>query len=243
MTHAIGGCPFYDNYYIRAKSTSHMKTTNTPIISTTTPIKDCKLFIFDFDNTLYYGHRFALRLVLANLFHALRCKAERKVRHTLAGQDFTTGEALRQQIALHLAKATNTTPDKAKAWYENRYLPSMTAILSRHYSSRPGAKELLTQLLDSGKTVCVLSDYPNTAERLAAIGITDPRIHTFSAEDMGALKPAPRPFLHLAQTFNASPAETLVIGDRDDTDGAGARAANMNYVIIDKHTPTLPSLL
>ena len=92
MTHAIGGCPFYDNYYIRAKSTSHMKTTNTPIISTTTPIKDCKLFIFDFDNTLYYGHRFALRLVLANLFHALRCKAERKVRHTLAGQDFTTAK-------------------------------------------------------------------------------------------------------------------------------------------------------
>ena len=205
--------------------------------------KDCKLYIFDFDNTLYDGRRFAMRLVLANLLHALHCKAERQVRHTLAGQDFCTGEALRQQMVNQLAQATHTTPDKARAWYETRYLPSMTTILARHYSARHGVQELLNDLIDNGKTVCVLSDYPNTAERLAAIGITDPRIHTFSAEDMGALKPAPRPFLHLAQTFNASPAETLVIGDRDDTDGAGARAANMNYVIIDKHTPTLPSLL
>lgn len=214
-------------------------TPHEPIINCKTPIADCDLFIFDFDNTLYDGRRYALRLVFANLFHAMRCKAERNVRKLLAGKDFSSVEALRTQLTTLLAQATHTSPTKAKSWYEGHYLPSMISILRKHYNSRPGTKELLSRLLDNGKTVCVLSDYPNTAKRLAAIGLTDPRIHSFSAEEMGALKPSPRPFLDLSQKFNTLPEKTIVIGDRDDTDGAGARAASMNYIIIDKHSPTL----
>lgn len=214
-------------------------TPHDPIINCKTPIADCDLFIFDFDNTLYDGRHYAIRLVFANLLHALHCKAERKVRKFLAGKDLSTADALRTQLTTHLAQATHTTQAKAQSWYENHYLPSMASILRKHYNSRPGAKELITRLLDSGKTVCVLSDYPNTAERLAAIGLTDPRIHSFSAEEMGALKPSPRPFLELSQKFNTIPEKSIVIGDRDDTDGAGARAASMNYIIIDKHSPTL----
>lgn len=210
-----------------------------PIIKCKTPIAECDLFIFDFDNTLYDGRHYALRLVFANILHALRCKAERKVRKLLAGKDFQSADALRTQLTTLLAQATHTTPSQALSWYEGQYLTSMVAILQKHYTSRPGAKELISRLLDNGKTVCVLSDYPNTSARLAAIGLTDPHIHSFSAEEMGALKPSSRPFLELAQKFNTTPEKTIVIGDRDDTDGAGARAASMNYIIIDKHSPSL----
>lgn len=194
---------------------------------------DCRLFIFDFDNTLYVGRRYALRLVLSNLRHALRVKAERGVRHALAGLDFTSGEALRREAMSRLAVAVGIDDGEARRWYEGQYLPSMTEVLRRHHVARPGAKELLARLLAAGKTVCVLSDYPNTAERLAAIGIGDGRIRTYSAEEMGALKPSPRPFSAIAREHGVNPSEVLVVGDRADTDGAGAVAAGMNALLIE----------
>ncbi len=216
-----------------------VKTPHPPIIHSERPLGDHKLFIFDFDNTLYDGRRYALRLVFANLTHALRCKAERGVRHRLAGRDFHDAQALRQELVTLLGQASHISAAAARSWYEGKYLPSMLTILERHYDARPGAIDLMRRLIAEGKTVCVLSDYPNTAARLAAIGIADPHIHAFSAEEMGALKPSARPFVEIAKLFNVGHSDTLVVGDRDDTDGAGARAALMDYVVIDKHTPKL----
>ncbi|MBD3244291.1 MAG: HAD-IA family hydrolase, partial [Chitinivibrionales bacterium] len=60
-----------------------------------------------------------------------------------------------------------------------------------------------------------------------------------SSEEAGALKPNPRPFLDIASRFSLRPAEILVIGDRDDTDGAAAAACGMRFIrISDK--PSLP---
>lgn len=84
-------------------------TPHDPIINCKTPIADCDLFIFDFDNTLYDGHHFAIRLVFANLLHALRCKAERKVRKLLAGKDLLTADALRTQLTTLLAHHAHYT--------------------------------------------------------------------------------------------------------------------------------------
>lgn len=197
------------------------------------PFGDCRLFIFDFDNTLYVGRHYALRLVLSNLRHALRAKAERVVRRALAGVDFGSGEALRGEAMARLALAAGIADGEARRWYEGEYLPSMTEVLRRHHVARPGAVELLGRLLAAGKTVCVLSDYPNTAERLAAIGIDDVRIRPYSAEEMGALKPSPRPFTAIAQEHGVAPSEALVVGDRADTDGAGAVAAGMNALLLE----------
>lgn len=194
---------------------------------------DCRLIIFDFDNTLYAGRRYAMRLVLANLRHALRAKAERGVRRALAGADFGTGEALRREAMARLALAAGIAEGEARRWYEGQYLPSMTEVLRRHYVARPGAREILARLSAAGKAVCVLSDYPNTAERLAAIGIADGRIGAYSAEEMGALKPSPRPFAEIARERGVAPEEVLVVGDRADTDGAGGVAAGMNVLLVE----------
>jgi FMN phosphatase YigB (HAD superfamily) len=51
-------------------------------------------------------------------------------------------------------------------------------------------------------------------------------------ENFGAQKPAPRPFLKIAEALRRKPAETLVIGDKDNTDGEGAAAAGMMYIKI-----------
>jgi FMN phosphatase YigB (HAD superfamily) len=77
----------------------------------------------------------------------------------------------------------------------------------------------------------VYSDYPQTGDRLRAIGL-DPPSRVYGPEDFGAQKPAPRPFLSIAADLGAAPAAVLVAGDRDDTDGAGAAAAGMQYARI-----------
>ena len=193
--------------------------------------KHYKLVLFDFDKTLYVGRFFALRLVLANLPFAMRVKAERQVRHSLSGLDLGGGEALRAEFASRLAALIGVSASEAAVWYADAYLKSMPRLLAA-YPARPGAVEVIGELLDAGVRVAVLSDYPSTRERLAAIGIADERLLCLSAEDFGALKPAPRPFVETARLAGVAPADTLVVGDRADNVGEGAKAAGMDCLLI-----------
>ncbi len=195
--------------------------------------KRYKLVIFDFDNTLYDGHHYALRLVLHNLRHALWAKAERKVRLSLAGADMKDGAALRLEMTKRLAEATGIDVSRISTWYSEKYLPSMARTLKSAYMARQGAKETIKALINAGIKVCVLSDYPNTEQRMEAIGLNDNRIGKWSAEEMGALKPSARPFIEVAHAMGVEPTETLAIGDRADTDGAGAKAAGMDALLIE----------
>ncbi len=194
-------------------------------------MKNYKLIIFDFDKTLYDGRFFAIHLLVQNLPHILRVRAERKVRHTLAGLDFENAESLRREEVGRLALLSDIEYDVADKWYTS-YIKSMPIVLSNHYKARPRAWEAIESLLDAGVAVGVLSDYPATFERMQAIGLTDERIFHWSAENFGALKPAPRPFLEAAVQAGVSPDEVLVVGDRADTDGAGAKAAGMDCLLI-----------
>lgn len=193
--------------------------------------KQYRLVLFDFDKTLYEGRHFALRLLAAAFPHILRVKAERAVRRSLAGQDLKSGGSLRAELTARLAKRIGSDESKAGAWYAESYLPAMQRALA-HFSPRPMAVQVISELLDAGVAVGVLSDYPQTRERLAAIGITDSRIRCWSSEEAGALKPNPRPFLEAAGEMTVAPADVLVVGDRADNDGAGAKAAGMDCLLI-----------
>ena len=41
--------------------------------------------------------------------------------------------------------------------------------------------------------------------------------------------------MEIAQNLKVNPQNILVVGDRDDTDGEGARLAGMNYIQIATH--------
>lgn len=46
------------------------------------------------------------------------------------------------------------------------------------------------------------------------------------------LKPDPEGYLRAAELLQVEPAQCLVIGDREDADGAAARAANMGFRLV-----------
>ena len=71
-----------------------------------------------------------------------------------------------------------------------------------------------------------------TGERLKALGLEADSRNVYGPENLAAQKPAAAPFLRIAGGLGCAPADTLVAGDRDDADGAGARAAGMLYINI-----------
>jgi FMN phosphatase YigB (HAD superfamily) len=84
-----------------------------------------------------------------------------------------------------------------------------------------------------GKTALV-SDYP-AQRKLEALGVRELfDVIVASGEEHGPqrLKPDPEGFLRAAQLLGVSPNKCLVIGDRDDADGAAARAGNMGFRLV-----------
>ena len=98
-----------------------------------------------------------------------------------------------------------------------------------------------TKLLDEirafraqGGRTALVSDYP-AIQKIRALDAE----HLFDAivasgEEHGPqrLKPDPEGYLRAATLLKVEPARCLVIGDRDDADGAAARAAKMGFRLV-----------
>lgn len=181
--------------------------------------------IFDFDNTLYAPNHFVRDLILRDLFNIFKAKKDREARKQLIGKDFNNSQAFYEAFF-------SIVGEKNRDWYFNRYLPLMTKILKQKFNARPKAQELLDDLESKGIKVAVYSDYPMVRERCEAIGLKLDSNRLWCSESFGALKPAPRPFIEIAKKLGVEPSKVLVIGDRPDTDQAGAKAAGMDSVLV-----------
>jgi HAD superfamily hydrolase (TIGR01549 family) len=188
--------------------------------------------VFDLDGTLYDSRRLPLRLILGDLRHALTLRAERQARHALAGRDFETPEALIETLFEDIARRRKKlSPRQVEGWYLERYMPLTVRVLRRHYRARPRVVELLAALRRRGLRVAVFSDYGTVADKLRALGL-EPTLfdHLFDALALGGLKPSERTFRRVAAELQLPPEQILMVGDRLDTDGAGAKASGMPFV-------------
>jgi HAD superfamily hydrolase (TIGR01549 family) len=98
-------------------------------------------------------------------------------------------------------------------------------------------KELLEEIrrfrAGGGRTALV-SDYPAT-EKLAALAaaeLFDVVVASGESDGPRRLKPDPDGYLRAAQALGVAPAKCLVVGDRDDADGAAARTAGMGFRLV-----------
>jgi HAD superfamily hydrolase (TIGR01549 family) len=179
---------------------------------------------WDLDGTLY---------LLSDLRRALGRMALRRAlcpstwRDLRALQAFTRAmnEVRRQGGDLTLLRLER--PRAEHAAIETRWLLS---ALER-VGPRQGAAELRARLAARGVRQVVLSDHP-ALEKLRALGLDGAFEQVFVGEALGFLKPSPRPFLAVADALEVSPAELLHVGDRDDSDGAGARAAGCQVIVL-----------
>ena len=215
----------------------------TPIGAATIPsalvfwrIMNIEAVIFDFDGTLYDMKGFAKKLILSSLRDIFIMGAERKIRRELRGKDFGNAEALKNEMISKIAEKSRKSEQKIRTWYENRYVQNMCRVLSKHYRVRSEVPELFASLHEKEIKIAIFSDYPIVRERMSAIGLGKEAQNLcekiYSAQDFGALKPAPRPFLEIAAALNTKSENCLVVGDRCDTDGEGARLSGMSFFQI-----------
>lgn len=184
-----------------------------------------KAVIFDFDSTLYAPNHLGRKLVFGDLINMFKARRERTVRVKLMGKDFNNTQALYEEFFKMIGK-------NSRDWYFNKYLPLMVKVLKKDFKARPKAQELIDSLESGGIKACVYSDYPMVRERCEAIGLRFNNSQLWCSEMFGALKPAVRPFSSIVEKLGLMPNEVLFIGDRPDTDYAGATAAGMDCILV-----------
>ena len=211
-------------------------------------MRNIRALVFDFDGTLYDYALLPLRLVRAWPGDLPRIWAERKTRRSFAGADYGSAEAYYGEFFARMALLCRCPAEAARDWFFSRYMPRMIRVLKRYYTLRPGVRELFRFLegddgdqpgketagrkIPSG--IAIYSDYPCLRERLEALSFRPGgRVRLYGPESFGAQKPAPGPFRIIAGDLGVSPGETLVVGDREDTDGAGALGAGMSFFRLD----------
>jgi FMN phosphatase YigB (HAD superfamily) len=204
-------------------------------------VEKAKAIIFDLDGTLYDSKHIALRVVLARPFDVVLLRSERLVRKVFEGRDYAGTEEYYREFFAAMGKHTGRSPEQLRSWYFEKYMPRIIGVLKKFYGPRPKTAELFGAFKKARFPFAVYSDYPLVRERLTALGLADAFAGSFetcySLEDFGAQKPAARPFFVIAKELGCDPADVLVLGDREDTDGQGAAAAGMGYIkIIRKRT-------
>ncbi len=196
-------------------------------------LADCQCVVFDLDGTLYNKRLLPLRMVLADWKHLGLLKSERAARKQLAGKYFGSSDELYKMLFSVMSQLSGKPVEEVKKWYDRVYMPTMIDVLKNHYKPASYTSELLAYLKKENIRTVVFSDYDCIKEKLRAIGLsTNDFAYIYSAPDMGGLKPCKEAFENMLAHIEIEPKQALMIGDRLDTDGAGANNVGMPFYQI-----------
>jgi putative hydrolase of the HAD superfamily len=208
-----------------------------------------KAIVFDVDGTLYrqapLRRAMAVRLLLS---HAMRpahgwrtlraLSAYRKAQEDLRNVA-ATADLAEAQIRMACEKASidrDFVSECVARWMEQEPLSLLSGFVW------PGLADFLDTCKARGLRLGVLSDYPAEA-KLEALGLRQAFdvVLCAQAPDIGVFKPHPRGLQVALERLGATPAETLYVGDRVDSDAAAAAAAGVSCAILTRPAPTSAS--
>lgn len=207
---------------------------------TTARLHDRKLVIFDVDGTLYDQSRLRRAMAVRLLSHVAMTgnistlKALKAYRHTREIAADAEQPDFENEAIAAAASAGKMSEDQAREvvaeWMHQRPLP----LLARcRYA---GVVELFADLRKRGTLIGILSDHPAEA-KIAAMGLEADAIAFAGGDGVPLQKPDPGGLQYLMGKTDASPRETILIGDRLDRDGEAGRRIGIDVLIrSDKRT-------
>jgi putative hydrolase of the HAD superfamily len=164
---------------------------------------------------------------LARCESAMRAEMRHYRAHCMAARDASSLAALRLECASLLADALAIGVSGADV------LPSLTDSIA--FLAYEDARPALDRLTAAGVELAVVANWDvSLPDVLARLGLAEPFEVIVTAAAIGAAKPDARPFQAALERLGSDAARTVHVGDDPVTDIAGARAAGLSAVLLDR---------
>ena len=173
------------------------------------------------------ARRLGREVELARCEGAMRVEMRHYRAHCTEARDASSLAALRLECASLLADALAIDVSGADV------LPSLTDAIS--FLAYGDARPVLDELTEAGLKLAVIANWDvSLPDVLARLGLAEPFEVIVTAAAIGAAKPDMRPFQAALERLGASAARCVHVGDDPETDIAGARAAGLSAVLLDR---------
>lgn len=199
-------------------------------------LRNYKLIIFDVDGTLYHQPLLRAKMFMEMIWYSIThpfaikeikiVRIYRKQRETFAlkGRDKIIDDQYKlcaEQVMSSVTHVKKTIDE----WIRIRPLKYLAACKFKSIDM------FLEELKMAKVTTCVYSDYA-ADDKLRALSLK--MDYSFSSEDerINVLKPNPKGILYILDELNIKKKDALMIGDREAIDGACARNAGIDYLIV-----------
>ena len=196
-----------------------------------------RLFIFDLDGTLYdqakLRRRIARGLFLRLFTSSIRTidlkiiTSFRRQREDHKGYRSQTLETDQYEWT---AQELNVSVDKVNNLIVNvmHKLPLRLLPKARYRN----IDKVFNALKDKNKAIAIYSDYP-VKEKLNALDLEADGLFCSTDPDIKQLKPSGKAIGEICKHMKTPREQTILIGDRDDTDGESARQAGIFFLKVD----------
>lgn len=193
-----------------------------------------QVVVLDVDGTLYNKKHLSLRMIMHGLCHIGKMRAERTTRAQFKGKWIGDKDTFYQQYFAQMAAERRFSAQQAQTWYDQQYMPLMVKMIGQYHPIGDWVQPFIATCRDKGIKIVVLSDYDHVNEKLLALKLS-PTLFDWvvSAPELGGLKPAVPLLQTIAKKMKVKVSDCLVIGDRDDTDGAMAKAAGASFYKVE----------
>jgi len=147
--------------------------------------------------------------------------------HCARASDDASLAVLRLECADVLADVLAAGPNGAEL------LPCLTDAVA--FTAFPDAARVLDALATQGRRLAVVSNWDvSLPPVLARLGLAEHMETIVHSAGAGASKPDPRPFLVALERLGLAPADCVHVGDDPVNDGAGAAAAGVRAILVDR---------
>ncbi|HOG42490.1 MAG TPA: HAD family hydrolase [bacterium] len=206
--------------------------------------KNIEAVVFDLDGTFYnIGFFTKLMFLLHNIRNLSLFSAHRKIMKTLRNEDFGSGEKYFDTLFGRISELTGKNKKNIKGWYLTDFRKDFILTLAKSCKKNKDLERVAGILKKINLKTAILSDFGFIEERLEALNIDRSLFDILvSGEEEGALKPQTRPLIKISEHLAVNTENSVLIGDRDDTDKAVAENTGMVFIDV-KNISNLENIL